>query len=269
MTAKTHILSTSARKSGPEPLRFRAALLFRFPALSLYDGFGVGVGSGTGAERGSPSLDGFAEVFAEGRTWRVIGQTLAQATAGTALALALGPAGRSEPAVTFGSLVQEMADRDALAVFPAPRYESLQASSYNRLSTARDQPDQGTGGWFADSDGTGFIRTEVINGQTEWVVMEHSGPGALTRFWTPFFYYDFGNRSGPNIRIYLDGSTTPVIDQNFIELLTNLGWGPEYGAKPAPQNTLTVPAPFAGFTARAGVLHLPVPFASRGFGGDS
>ena len=179
-----------------------------------------------------------------------------------ALALALGPAGRSEPAVTFGSLVQEMADRDALAVFPAPRYESLQASSYNRLSTARDQPDQGTGGWFADSDGTGFIRTEVINGQTEWVVMEHSGPGALTRFWTPFFYYDFGNRSGPNIRIYLDGSTTPVIDQNFIELLTNLGWGPEYGAKPAPQNTLTVPAPFAGFTARAGVLHLPVPFAA-------
>ena len=165
-------------------------------------------------------------------------------------------------AVTFESLLQEMASRDALASFPEPRYRSLQASSYNRLSTARDQPDQGTGGWFADSDGVGFIRTEEINGGTEWVVMEHDGPGALTRFWTPFFYYDFNNRSGPRIRVYLDGSSTPVIDQNFIELLTNLAWGPEYGGKPAPQNTLSAPAPFAGFTARAGVLHLPVPFAS-------
>ena len=165
--------------------------------------------------------------------------------------------------VTFESLLGEMADRSALAAFPEPSYLSLQASSYNRLSTARDQPDQGTGGWFADSDGVGFIRTEEINGKTEWVVMEHEGPGALTRFWTPFFYYNFNNRTGPNIRIYLDGSDTPVIDQNFIELLSNLEWSTaEYGGKPPPQNTISIPAPFAGFTARAGVLHLPIPFAS-------
>ena len=165
-------------------------------------------------------------------------------------------------AVTFDSLVAEMQDRDALARFPVPRYETHQASSYNRLSTARDQADQGTGGWFADSDGTGFIRTETINGQPEWVVMEHTGPGALIRFWTPYFYYDFNNRTGPHIRIYLDGATTPVIDQNFIELLTNNDWpAVPYGAKPANANTLAVPAPFANFTARAGVLHLPVPFA--------
>lgn len=165
------------------------------------------------------------------------------------------------PEVTFESLLQEMGDRDAVATFSAPRHLSLQASSYNRLSTARDQPDQGTGGWFADSDGIGYIRQIEINGNTEWVVMEHDGPGALTRMWTPFFYYSFNNRVGPNIRIYLDGSDTPVIDQNFIELLTNLDWGPEYGAKPNPQNTIAIPYPFAAFTARAGVLHLPIPFA--------
>jgi len=165
------------------------------------------------------------------------------------------------PEVTFESLLREMAERDAVATFAAPRYHSLQASSYNRLSTARDQPDQGTGGWFADSDGIGYIRTEEINGKTEWVIMEHDGPGAITRMWTPFFYYNFNNRVGPNIRIYLDGSDTPVIDQNFIELLTNLDWGPQYGAKPEPQNTIAIPHPFAAFTARAGVLHLPIPFA--------
>ena len=164
--------------------------------------------------------------------------------------------------VTFESLLSEMVDLEAVARFPSPQYEAKQASTYNRLSTARDQADQGTGGWFADSDGLGYIRTEQRDGQTEWVVMEHSGPGAITRFWTPFFYKDFGNRTGPKVRIYLDGATTPVIDQNLIELLTNLNWSTaEYGSKPSPQNSVSLPAPFSNFTARAGVLHFPIPFA--------
>ena len=164
--------------------------------------------------------------------------------------------------ITIQSLLNEMSNRDTLAQFPHPAYESLQASSYNRASIARDQPDQGTGGWFADSDGTQFIRTEVINNQTEWVMMEHNGPGCITKIWTPYFYYSFGNRTGPRIRIYLDGSTTPVIDENFIELLTRLDWDTnEYGDKPSPQNSFQVPSPFADFTARAGNLYLPIPFA--------
>ena len=36
-------------------------------------------------------------------------------------------------------------------------YTQQQASSYNRASKAKGQP-----GWFADSDGTGFIRTEMM-----------------------------------------------------------------------------------------------------------
>ena len=179
-----------------------------------------------------------------------------------ALSLSAVDPAPAQGTVTFESLLAEMADLDTLARFPSPEYAGKQASTYNRQSTARDQADQGTGGWFADSDGLGFIRTEQRNGQTEWVVMEHSGPGALTRFWTPFFYKDFGNRTGPKVRIYLDGAATPVIDQNLIELLTGLNWSvAEYGSKPSPQNSVSLPAPFSNFTARAGVLHFPVPFA--------
>lgn len=119
--------------------------------------------------------------------------------------------------VTFESLLREMGDCDSLARFPAPEYRQLQSSSYNRRSVSRDQPDQGTQGWFADSDGVSWIRDETVNGRREFVIMEHDGPGCITRVWTPFFYYGFNNRVGPRIRIYLDGSDTPVIDGHFIE----------------------------------------------------
>lgn len=42
---------------------------------------------------GALDLSGFGEVFARPRTWRIIGQTLAQAAVGTALAVALGVPG--------------------------------------------------------------------------------------------------------------------------------------------------------------------------------
>ena len=156
-----------------------------------------------------------------------------------------------EICITLEDLLQEMIDRDRLARFPALEYESLQASSYDRSSVAPDQP-----GWFSNGDCCGFIRTEQINGQTEWVIMEHDGPGVLTRLWTPFFYRSFSNHGGPNIRIYLDGSTTPVIDENFIELLTR----GDYPVAPPISNSFTVQEPFANFTARAGTLFLPIPF---------
>lgn len=69
------------------PLGF-LTLFFAWPVLSLA---AVGFGGGIGASgQGSPSLDGFTAVLSESRTWRVIGQTVAQATSGTALSLALG-----------------------------------------------------------------------------------------------------------------------------------------------------------------------------------
>lgn len=139
--------------------------------------------------------------------------------------------------VTFRSLLSEMSDRAALARYPD--YQSLEATSYNRESVRRDKP-----GWFADSDGTGFIRTETIAGKTEYVIMEHNGPGCITKMWTPFFYYDYNNRVGPNVRIYLDGSDKPVIDESLIKLVTGKG-----------------SLPLCFYTARAGDCYLPIPFA--------
>ncbi len=156
-------------------------------------------------------------------------------------------------AVTLESLVCEMADRKQVTKLPDPEYRCLQASSYNRASV----PPRGSEGWFADSDGVGFIREERNGGRNEWVIMEHDGPGCLTKLWTPHFYYDLGNHRGPNVRIYLDDANEPVIRENFIELLTR----GEYDGAPAKRNSFAVPQPFAQYTARAGDLYLPIPFA--------
>ena len=76
--------------------------------------------------------------------------------------------------------------------------------------------------------------------------MEHQGPGCITTLWTPFFYYGFDDRKGPNIRIYLDGETNPVVNESLIELVTGKG---------------TFKPPFSAQTARAGNSYLPIPFA--------
>jgi hypothetical protein len=170
-------------------------------------------------------------------TMRITRTGLALLAAATCARAAAGDA----PPVSLTTLLAEMTDRAAVARWPAPLYESLQASSYNRASTHRDAP-----GWFADQDGLGFIRTETIQGRTEWVVMEHDGPGCLTKMWTPFFYFGFGDHTGPNIRIYLDGATNPVIDEGFIALTRGQG---------------SFPPPFGAATARAGNTYLPIPFA--------
>ena len=156
------------------------------------------------------------------------------------LILILGQALHAQQ-VSLETLLREVTSHDQAARFPAWEYRSLQASSYNRESVSPDKP-----GWFADSDGIGYIREEMNDGKKEFVVMEHTGPGCLTRIWTPFFYYDFNNHKGPNIRIYLDGSAKPVIDECFIDLVTGKG---------------SIKPPFTGYTARAGDCFLPIPFA--------
>ncbi|MBX3255147.1 MAG: DUF2961 domain-containing protein [Chitinophagaceae bacterium] len=144
--------------------------------------------------------------------------------------------------ITLASLLEEMSSRETLAKFPYPAYESLQASSYNRESTQRDAP-----GWFADSDGIGFIREETKNGATEWVVMEHDGPGAITKMWAPYFHWGgLDDLEGPDINIYLDGADKPAISENFFRFIMGRG---------------SVPPPFAEKTARAGNSYLPIPFA--------
>ena len=144
--------------------------------------------------------------------------------------------------ITLKSLLEEMVDREAVVRFPDPFYQCKQASSYNRASVTPDDYQ----GWFADSDGTQCIRTEQINGQTEWVIMEHDGPGCITHTWTPYFHYSMNNHIGPKLKVYLDGADEPVISEDIIPLFTGKRF---------------IKPPYGFETVRAGDLYLPIPFA--------
>lgn len=145
--------------------------------------------------------------------------------------------------VSMQSLLREMVDRKQLVEYPESiPYKAMQASSYNRASVSPDQP-----GWFADSDGVFCIRTEKNRkGETEWVLMEDKGPGAITKIWAVCFYYGLDDATGANLKIYLDGEDEPTINCNFFEFVKG-----ESFVKP----------PFAMETRRAGNSYLPIPYA--------
>lgn len=145
--------------------------------------------------------------------------------------------------VSMQSLLREMVDRKQLVEYPESiPYKAMQASSYNRASVSPDQP-----GWFADSDGVFCIRTEKNRkGETEWVLMEDKGPGAITKIWAVCFYYGLDDTTGANLKIYLDGEEEPTINCNFFEFVKG-----ESFVKP----------PLAMETRRAGNSYLPIPYA--------
>ena len=140
--------------------------------------------------------------------------------------------------INLTTLLNEMVNREQITRFPESGYRCLQASSYNRESVAPDKP-----GWFADSDGIGFIRTEENNGQKEWVIMEDDAPGVITKIWAVCFYYGLQDTTGANIKFYLDGATEPVINTNFFKLVK----GQDF-----------VKPPFAEQSTRAGNLYFPL-----------
>ena len=155
------------------------------------------------------------------------------------------PAMGDEP-VTMQSLLREMIDRDAVARLPAPYFTLKQASSYDRTQT--DPNDAKT--WFNNHDYEQFIRTEENAGRKEWVIMEHDGPGAVVRFWTPLHK----PKDKAVIRFYLDGEVKPAIECNFNESMRGRGF---------------IEPPFAFIAwpgglkleGVAGDLYFPIPFA--------
>jgi hypothetical protein len=144
--------------------------------------------------------------------------------------------------VTFKSLLYEMGDRSVVTHWPDYEYKSLQTSSYNRKAITPDDHE----GWFANRDHGYDLGVEVNQGRKEALLLEHNGPGVITRIWTPYFYKNLKDRVGKDIMFYLDGDTIPTIKTNFIDLVTGKG---------------QVNEPFAQYTCRAGDLYLPVSFA--------
>lgn len=145
--------------------------------------------------------------------------------------------------ISLESLLNEMVDHAAVARWPEPAYMCKQSSSYDRTSTDPHDPE----GWFANLDFSSFLRSEIHDGRTEWVMTDIKGPGALVRFW----------HGGPPVegivRIYLDDSDVPVLEGNVRELLAGKGIiEPPFSSCIIPEN------PVAGKN-----LYLPIPFAKR------
>lgn len=113
--------------------------------------------------------------------------------------------------VTFASLLDEMIDRDALPKLSRHSYQLKQASSYDRksLSPSKD--------WYANQDGSGYIRTEVNSGRVERVLMEDHGAGVVVRFWGTYVPWGF---SGGKLRFYFDGANEPTIEANYVDIMT-------------------------------------------------
>lgn len=132
---------------------------------------------------------------------------------------AFSSVGAGEP-VSVESLLNEMVDRYAVARYPEADFRLKQHSSYNRASKTPDDPE----GWFNNKDNNtndkhdSFIRIEENNGQKEWVLMDHQGPGAIVRTWMPWRNPKNGG-AGINMKIYLDGSDEPALEGNMLACL--------------------------------------------------
>ncbi|MCG1035808.1 glycoside hydrolase family 172 protein [Polaribacter sargassicola] len=151
--------------------------------------------------------------------------------------------------ITIKSLLNEMVDREKLAQFPESNFRLKQQSSYNRASVSPKD----TVGWFENHDFNSnekdhnFIRIEEKNGQKEWVLMDHKGAGTIVRTWMPFKNPKNSNTNSI-IKFYLDGSETPALEGNMLELLNGDG---------------VIPFPLAHKSLRSAVSFFPIPYAKR------
>ena len=127
-----------------------------------------------------------------------------------------GSAAPQAQVVSLASLLNEMVDRDALAKWPIPAYSCKEASSHDRRKNDPSNAET----WHSNNDHEQFIRTETNENRKEWVIMEESGPGAVTRFWTPLQ----AKLDQAIIRFYFDGSSTPAIAVKFNDLFRGCGF---------------------------------------------
>jgi hypothetical protein len=141
--------------------------------------------------------------------------------------------------IDFGELLAQMLDRSHIAEFPEPAFVCKQASSYNRKS---QQP--GTPEWFSTDDYSNFIRCDEVGDRREWVMLDVEGPGAIVRWWITQYKYD------GTLRVYLDGSDTPVLEGTGDELV-------------AGKSASIVGAPLSAKRAAGCNLYLPIPFGKN------
>lgn len=141
-------------------------------------------------------------------------------------------------AVTFDSLLTEMADLARLTHKPVQPFSVHLASSYDRSSTTPVASSDTPSGWYANSDWGNYLRVETNASRTEYVMLDVDGPGAIMRIWSATM--------GGMLRVYIDKAVQPALAGDFTKLLS--GQIPPF-----------LP-PFAGVTAVAGNFDLPIPY---------
>ena len=116
---------------------------------------------------------------------------------------------------TYVDIVERMLDTRYLSE-GARGEKSAEFTSYDRASTVQDIPSGVQyNSWNANSDGTGYIRQTEDGG---YVIAEMKGPGYISRIWS-------ATASSGNVKIYIDGSDTPLIDMPFSHYFTG-GFAP-------------------------------------------
>ena len=109
---------------------------------------------------------------------------------------------------TYPQLVERMTDLQGLAKLPPTGEKTSLASSYDRHSKYDATTDKYIA-WDANGDGN-FGGPELTPMEGDKIVMaDIKGPGCIWRTWS-------AGPGGGHVRIYLDGSATPMADLPFI-----------------------------------------------------
>ncbi|NBC06476.1 MAG: DUF2961 domain-containing protein [Bacteroidetes bacterium] len=148
--------------------------------------------------------------------------------------------------ITMGSLLQEMTDRSSLAKYPAAKYTTKQFSSYDRQARIVDGAKEN---WYANEDRTNFLRKEVTENGTEWVMFDSDQPGAIVRWWMTFAGEGAGDGT---LRIYIDGAESPAVEGRAYDLMSG-------GLLAYPPLSASV-SPTTVHKRRGHNLYLPIPY---------
>lgn len=158
-------------------------------------------------------------------------------------ALDAGP-GAGFAHIDTNTLLDEMRALRALAGRPPSFFKTCMVSSYDRHSTVPQTSSDTPTGWFANHDWGNYVGQETgPAGESEFVLLDADGPGAVVRVWSP-------SRDGkPNgtLRIYVDRGRFDGQETVRVPL------GDFFGAGPGllPHSTLVLDAgPDGVFTAR-------------------
>ena len=146
--------------------------------------------------------------------------------------------------ITMGSLLKEITERESLAQYPAAKYTTKQFSSYDRRAE-----EKGGENWYANEDRTNFLRKEVTENGTEWVMFDRDQPGAIVRWWMTFAGEGAGDGT---LRIYIDGAERPVVEGRAFDLMSG-------GLLAYPPLSASV-SPTTVHKRRGHNLYLPIPY---------